>query len=373
MSMFINFDSLLTKVVELKASDLFIAVGKPLCVKIDGKLVPLNQNILSAEKVKSLVLELMTPQHQSEFIAKKEYNFAIQSPKAGRFRVSAFYEKLNMGAVLRRISDQIPTLEQLAMPLVLQDLALLKRGLILLIGATGAGKSSTMAAMVKSRIENSAGHVITIEDPIEFIYQHGQSIVTQREVGLDTESYGVALKNTLRQAPDVIVIGEIRSSDTMEYALQFAETGHLCLATLHANNANQALERIISFFPAMKHPQVWLELSLNLKAIIGQQLLPRIDGKGRIPAVEVLINTPIIQSCIKKGAVDSLKEYMARDNVEGMQTFDQSLFQLYKNKQISFEDAIKHADSESEVRLKARLDNGDNLDTGSLSGVGLQE
>lgn len=367
-----NFDSLLTKVAELKASDLFIAAGKPLCAKVHGEIVNLTQEILTEEKAKAMVLGMMNAQLQAEFLEKKEANFAIQVANVGRFRVSAFFEKFNVGAVLRMISVEIPTLETLGLPPIIGEFAMQKRGLVLLIGATGVGKSSTMAAMINYRSTKSPGHIVTIEDPIEFIHKHDKSIITQREVGVDTTSYGTALKNTLRQAPDVIVIGEIRSSETMEYAIQFSETGHLCLATLHANNANQALDRIINFFPAVKQQQIWLEMSLNLKAVVGQQLLPRINGKGRVAALEILINTPVIQACIKRGEIDILKEYMAKGNTVGMQTFDQALFQLYKDQKISFEDAIKFADSESEVRLKARLDSGESKSTGSLKDVGLK-
>lgn len=368
-----NFDQLLKRMVSEEASDLFITPGKPPCIKIHGVVTPLDEPILTPEKAKAMVFSLMNEKQREEFTQKKEYNFAIQTQYAGRFRVSAFYEKFNVGAVLRRISAEIPLLEDLKLPPILNELAMQKRGLVLIAGATGVGKSTTLAAMVGYRNQNSAGHIVTIEDPIEFIHEHAKSIVTQREVGIDTESYGIALKNTLRQAPDVILIGEIRSSDTMEYALQFAETGHLCLATIHANNANQALDRIINFFPANKHAQVWLELSLNLKAIIAQQLIAKMDGSGRAVAMEVLVNTPIIQSNIKKGQVDLLKGYMAKGQNVGMQTFDQALFTLYKNKQISYADALQYSDSENEFRLMVKLDEGTNKDSGSLEGIGLQE
>jgi twitching motility protein PilU len=368
-----NFDALLTKVAEMQASDLFIAAGRPLCVKVNGVLINLNNDVLTSEKAKTIILDMMSAKQQAEFISKKEYNFAIQTAKVGRFRVSAYFEKFNMSAVLRRIRADIPELSSLELPPILSDFAMTQRGLILMVGATGVGKSSTLASMIGYRNHNSSGHIITIEDPIEFVHQHDQCIVTQREVGLDTESFGIALKNTLRQAPDVILIGEIRSSDTMEYALQFAETGHLCFATLHASNANQALERVISFFPSIRHKQIWLELSLNLKAIIAQQLLHRADGKGRVPAIEIMINTPIIQSCIKKGEVDILKEYMAKGRELGMQTFDQALFDLYKSKKINYEEALRYADSENELRLMIKLDSGSHTDSGSLEGVGLQD
>lgn len=367
-----NFDELLKKMVELKASDLFITAGKPPCVKVNGVVTPLEDTVLTPEKSRLMVLSLMDEKQQHIFLEHKEYNFAIQTQFAGRFRVSAYFERFHVGAVLRRISAEIPQLSTLGMPAILGNLVMMQRGLIILVGATGVGKSSTLAAMIGHRNHTSAGHIITIEDPIEFVHEHDKCIVTQREVGIDTESYGIALKNTLRQAPDVILIGEIRSSDTMEYAIQFAETGHICLATLHANNANQALDRIINFFPATKHQQIWLELSLNLKAIVAQQLIPTIDGKGRVPAVEILINTPIVQSTIKKGQVDLLKNYMDKGGNDGMQTFNQSLFELYKNKKISYEDALKYSDSENELRLMIKLNTG-STDAGSLEGIGLKE
>jgi len=368
-----SFDDYLLKMVELKGSDLFITVGKPPCVKANGVFIDLETEPLTPDKCKALVMGLMDAKQQSEFLDRKEYNFAISTKATGRFRVSAFIERFNVGAVLRSILTKIPLLQDLELPAILGELAMIKRGLIIVAGATGVGKSTTMAAMIGYRNHNSVGHIVTIEDPIEFIHQHDKCIITQREVGVDTESYGLALKNTLRQAPDVILIGEVRSSDTMEYAIQFAETGHLCVATLHANNANQALDRIMSFFPAIKHAQIWLELSLNLKAVVGQQLLPRLDGKSRVPAIEVLLNTPIIQQCIKKGDVEALKEYMVKGRSVGMQTFDQALFDLYKAKKISYEDALKHADSENELRLMIKLDGGKNLDTGSLTGIGLKK
>lgn len=371
--MTMNFDQLLKQMVSLQASDLFISAGKPPCVKVNGQVTPLNEPVLTPEKAKQMVFSLMDDKQQDEFIARKEYNFAIHTQYAGRFRVSAYYEKFHVGAVLRRINAEIPVLGDLGLPPILSDLVMQKRGLVILTGATGVGKSTTLAAMIGHRNHNSAGHIVTIEDPIEYIHEHDRCIVTQREVGIDTESYGIALKNTLRQAPDVILIGEIRSSDTMDYAIQFSETGHLCLATLHANNANQALDRIINFFPSSKHAQVWLELSLNLKSIVAQQLVPKADGSGRVAAMEILINTPAVQSCIKKGAVDSIKEYMAKGKNVGMQTFDQSLFELYKSKQISFADGVQYSDSENEFRLMVKFDSGTNKDVGSLEGIGLQE
>lgn len=368
-----NFDQLLKKMVQHQASDLFITAGKPPCIKVHGVVQALDEQVLTPEKAKAMVFSLMNTPQQQEFEKRKEYNFAIQTQYAGRFRVSAFYERFHVGAVLRRISADIPSLESLNVPPLLKELSMIKRGLVIVAGATGVGKSTTLAAMIGHRNHNSSGHIVTIEDPIEFVHEHDKSIITQREVGIDTESFGVALKNTLRQAPDVILIGEIRSSDNMEYAIQFAETGHLCLATLHANNANQALDRIINFFPASKHAQIWLELSLNLKGVVAQQLIPKVDGTGRIAAFEILLTTPSIQSAIKKGQVDLLKDYMAKGQNAGMQTFDQALFELYKAKQISYDDALRYSDSENEIRLMVKLLEGKNRDTGSLEGIGLQE
>lgn len=368
-----NFDALLKKMVQDNASDLFITAGKPPCIKINGVVSPLDEAVLTPEKAKAMVFSLMDEKQQKEFVEQKEYNFAIQTQYAGRFRVSAFFERFNIGAVLRRIRADIPALENLGLPKIISELTMLKRGLIIVAGATGVGKSTTLAAMIGHRNHNSTGHIVTVEDPIEFIHEHDKCIVTQREVGIDTASYGIALKNTLRQAPDIILIGEIRSSDTMEYAIQFSETGHLCLATLHANNANQALDRIINFFPSNKHAQIWLELSLNLKGIIAQQLIPTADGKGRVAAMEILVNTPIIQSCIKKGDIDALKTYIAKGGNEGMQTFDQALYELYKHKKITYEEALKYTDSENEFRLMVKFDSGSNKDMGSLEGVGLKE
>ena len=368
-----SVEDFLNKMIELNASDLFITVGKPACVKVNGSIVNLEGPELTPEKAKEMVLGLMEEKQQKEFLEKKEYNFAIKTKSSGRFRVSAFFERFNVGAVIRSILTEIPSLEQMELPKILGDLAMIKRGMVLVVGATGVGKSTTMASMLGYRNHNSSGHIVTIEDPIEYIHQHDKCVITQREVGVDTESYGLALKNTLRQAPDVILIGEIRSSDTMEYAIQFSETGHLCLATLHANNANQALDRIINFFPAIKHSQIWLELSLNLKAVVGQQLINRIDKPGRVPAFEILLNTPIVQQCIRNGKIEELKEYMSKGRSVGMQTFDQALFDLYKAKKITYEDALRYADSENELRLMIRLDKGTNDDVGSLNGVGLKE
>jgi len=348
----------LKQMVDKKGSDLFIAVGVPPKMKCHGEMVNLSEEVLSAESAQAIVLSLMSDDQKEKFLTSKELNFAINRESLGRFRVSAFQQRSVVGAVLRRIETRIPVLEELGVPKILSDLALTQRGLIILVGATGAGKSSTLAAMIGYRNANTRGHIISIEDPIEFIHEHKGCIITQREVGVDTESFEVALKNTLRQAPDVILIGEIRSQETMNYAIAFAETGHLCLATLHANNANQALDRIVNFFPHEMQHQLWMDLSLNLKAIIAQQLIPTQDGHGRVPAIEILINTPVISDHVRKGEVNLLKEFMTKSNELGMQTFDQALFKLYTEGKISYESALKYADSENEIRLMIKLKKG---------------
>ncbi len=350
-----NLQAWLSEVVEKKASDLFITAGVPPMMKVHGTLVTLSGEKLTEAQTKEIVFDMLTNEQQAQFLKTKEFNFAIQRENLGRFRVSAFQQRSVYGAVLRRIESKIPTLKELDMPESLNSFVLAQRGLVLIVGATGAGKSSTLAAMIGERNKSTKGHIISIEDPIEFIHEHDGCIITQREVGIDTDSFEVALKNTLRQAPDVILIGEIRSLETMNYAMSFAETGHLCLATLHANNANQALDRIAGFFPHEMLKQLWMDLSLNLKAIIAQQLIPRIDGNGRAPAVEILINTPIIAEHIRKGEVNAIKEFMAKSGELGMQTFDQALFQLYKANKISYESALKYANSENELRLMIKL------------------
>ncbi|WP_163370310.1 PilT/PilU family type 4a pilus ATPase [Endozoicomonas acroporae] len=350
-----DIEKLLKLVAVKKASDLFITADYPPSVKLDGRLIPVNKTPLTATEANDLVLGVMDEKQRLEFELKHECNFAIAKMGIGRFRVSAFQQRNQSGMVLRRIEEKIPGFEQLKLPPILKDLTMVKRGLVILVGATGTGKSTTLAAMLGYRNENDTGHIISIEDPIEFIHQHKRCIVTQREVGIDTKSYEVALKNTLRQAPDVIMIGEIRSQDTMQYALNFAETGHLCLATLHANNANQALDRILHFFPPEHHHQVWMDLSLNLKGIVAQQLVPSLDGTGRLPAIEVLLNTPLAQDMIRKGDVHALKELMKKSRELGMQTFDQALFDLYNLGEVSYEDAIRHADSANDLRLMIKL------------------
>jgi len=357
-----EFNDLLKLMVEKKASDLFITAGLPPSLKIAGRVLPVTKNKLTADQARQVVTSIMGPDQLTEFGQTHECNFAISASQIGRFRVSAFYQRSQCGMVLRRIETHIPTVEELKLPLITQDLAMTKRGMIIFVGATGTGKSTSLASMIGYRNQNSTGHIITIEDPIEYIHQHSGCIVTQREVGLDTQSFEVALKNTLRQAPDVILIGEIRTRETMDYAIAFAETGHLCLATLHANNANQAMDRIINFFPPERTNQLFMDLSLNLKAVIAQQLIPTPDGKGRVPAIEMLINTPLVADKIRAGEVHELKEIMKRSRDQGMQTFDQHLFELYKMGQITYEDALRYADSANEVRLQAKLGGDDGAD-----------
>lgn len=351
----IDFDKLLKVVVEQGASDLFITAGLPPSIKVSGKMVPMSKTALTPEQAKEMVHSTMDEGQIHEFEQERECNFAIHSPIAGRFRVSAFYQRNFAGMVLRRIETDIPTVDDLQLPEAIKKLAMTKRGLIIFVGATGTGKSTSLAAMIGYRNKNSKGHIITIEDPIEFVHEHAGCMVTQREVGVDTPSFEVALKNTLRQAPDVIMIGEIRTSETMDYGIAFAETGHLCLATLHANNANQALDRIINFFPADRQHQVWMDLSLNLRGMVAQQLVPTIDGKGRRAAIEIMINTPLVSDLIKKGDVHGLKEVMTKSREQGMQTFDQALYDLYKAGEISYDSALASADSANDLRLMIKL------------------
>lgn len=350
-----NFESFLTLMVHKKASDLFITAGKPPTLKVDGRLEPISKTRLSAQQARELVLGIMNQRQRDEFEETKECNFALSQAGLARFRVSAFVQRDTPGMVLRRLQDHIPDAEELHLPPIINQLALAKRGLIIFVGATGTGKSTSLAAIIKHRNHNSSGHIITIEDPLEYLHGHAGCIVTQREVGIDTESYEVALKNTLRQAPDVILIGEVRTRETMQHAITFAETGHLCLTTLHANNANQALDRILHFFPEDMRAQLLMDLSLNLQAIIAQQLIKRADGNGRYPAVEILLNTPLASDLIRKGEIHKLKDLMKRSREQGMQTFDQALYDLYKVGKISYEDALHSADSMNEVRLMIKL------------------
>lgn len=346
---------MLKLMVDKLASDLFITAGVPPSMKVNGKVSPISNSSLSPEQSRNLVIGLMSEDQKAEYDKHRELNFAISSRGVGRFRVSAFYQRNVCGMVLRRIETTIPKIEELGLPPVIKELAMTKRGLIIFVGATGTGKSTSLASMIGHRNKNSRGHIISIEDPIEFVHRHQGCIVTQREVGLDTESFEVALKNTLRQAPDVILIGEIRTKEVMNHAIAFAETGHLCLATLHANNANQALDRILHFFGAEQHSQLWMDLSLNLKGIVAQQLVPTPDGKGRRAVIEVLLNSPLASDLIRKGEVHELKELMKKSNELGMQTFDQALFELYDKGEITYEDALAHADSANDLRLMIKL------------------
>jgi twitching motility protein PilU len=347
---------LLRKLLELEGSDLFITAGFPPAMKVDGKIRPVSDKALSPQQSNALVRAIMNDRQTREFDASKECNFAIAPINIGRFRVSAFIQQGQTGCVCRTINTEIPTLDELELPPILGDIVMAKRGLVILVGGTGSGKSTSLAAMIGHRNRSSHGHIITIEDPIEYVHEHGGCVVTQREIGVDTEGWHVALKNTLRQAPDVILIGEIRDRETMEYGIQFAETGHLCLATLHANSANQALDRIINFFPEDKRDQLLMDLSLNVKSLISQRLLPRESGTGRVAAMEIMLNSPLIADLIFKGEVAGIKEVMAKSTRLGMKTFDQSLFELYEDGVISYEEALKNADSMNEVRLRIKLE-----------------
>lgn len=347
--------TILKAAVKHGASDVFLTAGRPASLKVNGRLATLDQTPLSDTDARDLVLSTMNDDQKRTFERDKECNYSISTAGAGRFRASALYQRNKIAMVLRRIEDEIPTIDGLNVPEIVKELAMTKRGLVIFVGATGSGKSTTLAAMIGYRNQNSTGHILTIEDPIEFDHDHGGCVVTQREVGIDTESYEIALKNSLRQAPDVIMIGEIRARDTMDYGIAFAETGHLCLSTLHANNANQAMDRIINFFPEERHKQLFLDLSLNLKAVVAQRLIPTKDGTGRCVAVEVLLNTPLIGDLIEKGKVAEIKDVMKRSRELGMQTFDQAIYDLYKAGEITYEEALKNSDSENEVRLMIKL------------------
>lgn len=355
----VDFNAILNLMAQKKASDLFITAGMPPCIKVNGRIMPVAKTKFNDVQSRELVMSIMSPAQREEFTQTNECNFAVSSKGAGRFRVSAFVQRDSVGMVLRRIETRIPEIQDLLLPPILKELALAKRGIVFFVGATGTGKSTSLASLVGYRNRNSSGHIITIEDPVEFIHNHDGCIITQREVGIDTESYEVALRNTLRQAPDVILIGEIRTRETMEHAIAFAETGHLVLSTLHANNANQALDRMINFFPEDRRDQVFMDLSLNLRAVIAQQLVRRPDGKSRRPVVEILVNTPLAADLIRKGEVHKLKELMKRSNEHGMVTFDQALYKLYTDGEITYEDAILYADSANEVRLMIKLGGGD--------------
>jgi twitching motility protein PilU len=370
-----DFTSFLKLMVHKKASDLFITAGVAPSMKVQGRIVPITQSPLSAQQSRDMVINVMTPSQREEFEKTHECQFAISAQGVGRFRVSCFYQRNCVGMVLRRIESTIPTIEELSLPPVIKQLAMTKRGIIIFVGATGTGKSTSLAAMVGYRNQNSTGHIITIEDPIEYVHKHEGCIVTQRELGIDTDSWENALKNTLRQAPDVILIGEVRTRETMEYAINFAETGHLCLCTLHANNANQAIDRILHFFSEDRREQLFMDLSLNLKGIVAQQLIPTPDGKARRVAMEVMLGTPLVQDYIRQGEIHKLKEVMKESTNLGMMTFDQSLVTLYQAGEISYEDALRHADSSNEVRLRIKLSQGGDAHTLSqgLDGVELEE
>ena len=358
---------LLRAMVAKKASDLFITAGFPPAIKIDGRLMPVATQPLSAQHTAEIARAVMNDKQAAEFESTKECNFAISPGGIGRFRVSAFVQQGRVGLVLRTINTSIPKLDELNLPPVLRDIVMMKRGLVIMIGGTGQGKSTSLAAMVGYRNENSYGHIITIEDPVEYVHEHRNCIVTQREVGVDTNDWFSALKNTLRQAPDVILIGEIRERETMEFGIAFAETGHLCMSTLHANSTNQALDRIINFFPEERRQQLLMDLSLNLKAIISQRLIPKKGSKGRVAAIEIMLNSPLMSDLIFKGEVHEMKALIARSRELGMQTFDQALFDLFEADMITYEDALRNADSVNDLRLKIKLEskNAKNRDLGS--------
>ncbi len=365
---------LLRRVVERKASDLFITAGFPPAIKVDGEVRPQMERPLGPEQSATMVRAIMNDRQSKEFDATKECNFAIAPPGIGRFRVSAFVQQGHTGCVIRLINARIPTFEELELPPVLKEVVLSKRGLVIVVGGTGSGKSTTLATMVGYRNEKTRGHIVTIEDPVEYVHTHRGCVITHREVGVDTDSWHTALKNTLRQAPDVILIGEIRDKETMEYGIQFSETGHLVLATLHANSSNQALDRVINFFPEERREQLLMDLSLNVRALISQRLVPREAGSGRIAAMEIMLNSPLIQDLIFRGEVAKIKEVMARSNRLGMKTFDQALFELYEGGLISYEDALRNADSKNELRLRVKLESKrDNKPVESGDGLAIVE
>jgi len=371
----LNFlHSLLKHAKEYGASDIFITTGFAPAIKVDGKIAPVSNQPLNSEQSKEFVYSLMNERQASEFSASSECNFAISVNDIGRFRVNAFVQQGHCGMILRKIETVIPSFESLKIPSVLKEIALSKRGLVIFVGGTGSGKSTSLAAFVDWRNRENYDHIITLEDPIEYVHAHKKSIVTQREIGVDSDSWEIALKNTLRQAPDMILMGEIRDRETMGYAMQFAETGHLCVATLHANNANQAMDRILNFFPEERHAQLLMDLSTNMRAIISQRLIPLRDGKGRAAAVEVLLNTPLVSDLIFKGDTSGVKEIMSRSVDLGMQTFDKALFDLYESGRITYEDALRNADSMNDLRLKIKLEGTQNEELGDvLDGLSLME
>ncbi len=361
--------NLLRGMVSKKASDLFITTGFPPAFKLDGKIVAVSNQVLNAQHTQELARSIMNDRQAAEFEATHECNFAISPPGIGRFRVNVFQQQQRVGMVLRTITTKIPDIDEMGLPPILKDIVMTMRGLVLVVGGTGSGKSTTLAGMLGHRNRNSHGHIITIEDPVEYVHEHINCIVTHREVGVDTDSWELALKNTLRQAPDVILIGEIRDRETMEHAVAFAETGHLCLATLHANSANQALDRIINFFPEERRTQLLMDLSLNIKAFISQRLIPSKDGKGRVAAFEIMLNTPLIAELIFKGEVNQIKAVMSNSRELGMQTFDQALFDLYESDKISYEEALKNADSVNDLRLNIKLNSRHSKDVDLMSGT----
>ena len=361
--------NLLRGMLSKKASDLFITAGFPPAFKMDGKMTPVSPQALTPQHTQELARSIMNDKQAAEFEATHECNFAISPPGIGRFRVNVFMQQQRVGMVLRTITTKIPDFDEMGLPPVLKDVVMTKRGLVILVGGTGSGKSTTLAAMMGHRNKNSYGHIITIEDPVEYVHEHINCIITHREVGVDTDSWHAALKNTLRQAPDVILIGEIRDHETMEHAVAFAETGHLCLATLHANSANQALDRIINFFPEERRTQLLMDLSLNVKALVSQRLIPNKGGTGRAAAIEILLNSPLIADLIFKGEVNDIKSVMAKSREIGMQTFDQALFDLYESDTISYEEALKNADSLNDLRLNIKLNSQISKDTDVMSGI----
>ncbi|MFA6969984.1 MAG: PilT/PilU family type 4a pilus ATPase [Gallionella sp.] len=361
--------NLLRGMASKKASDLFITAGFPPAFKVDGKMTPVSSQPLTHQHTRELARSIMNDRQTAEFEASHECNFAISPHGIGRFRVNVFMQQQHVGMVMRTITTKIPDLDAMGMPAILKEIVMTKRGLVILVGATGSGKSTTLAGMLGHRNKNSYGHIITIEDPVEYVHEHANCIVTHREVGVDTESWQAALKNTLRQAPDVILIGEIRDRETMEYAVAFAETGHLCMATLHANSANQALDRIINFFPEERREQLLMDLSLNVKALVSQRLIPKKDGSGRSAAMEILLNSPLISDLIFKGDVHAIKGVMAKSRELGMQTFDQALYDLFESDSISYEEALKNADSVNDLRLKIKLESKHTTDRDVMSGT----
>lgn len=366
-----QLDDFLEKMVAEKASDMFVTAGMPVAAKINGELLPIDESPLTDATSLKLVLSAMNDKQQQEFMTSKECNFAIAN-ELGRFRISAFWQRDCAGMVIRRIVTEIPKVDDLGLPPIMKEVIMSKRGLVLFVGGTGTGKSTSLAALLGYRNSHAKGHILTIEDPIEFVHEHHKSLITQREVGIDTESFEAALKSSLRQAPDVILIGEIRSQDTMEYALSFAETGHLCIATLHANNANQAIDRIMHLVPKEMHQKLLFDLSLNLRGIVAQQLVPTADGMGRVAAIEVLLNSPLIADLVSRGEMGEIKAVMTKSRELGMQTFDQALYDLYQAGRISYADALHHADSPNDLRLMIKLRSGDTKGAGFLSGVTIE-